>query len=54
MREIEIEGQTIGGTIDKRISTLEAMGYVAVRNDQNPHYFWQQAEHYKRSSKPNR
>lgn len=53
MREINIEGFTIGGDVHKRIKALEGLGYDAVRREENPHAFWQQAEHYKRSSKSN-
>lgn len=36
------------GTAQQIIPALEGAGYQAEREEQNPHYFWQYAEHLKR------
>lgn len=43
-----IDGQRFNGHADKLIPVLEARGYEAQREEQNPHPYWQQAEHLKK------
>ena len=45
----EIEGQTFRGTSDKIIPAIEAAGYQAEREEENPNLFWNYSEHLKRT-----
>lgn len=45
---IFIDDQKFCGQAEKLIPVLEACGYEAQRDEQNPHPYWQQAEHLKK------
>jgi len=46
-----VNGETYKGTRDKLIGFFEAIGYQAERDEQNPHVYWQYAEHLKRGER---
>ena len=43
-------GEQFKGHRDGLISVLEARGYQALRNEQNPHPYFQASEHLKRAA----
>ena len=46
-----IDGESFKGSKDQLIKSLAGAGYAALRNEKNPHVFWQYEQYLKSGGK---